>query len=155
MFKNNNDSLYSLFKEVIKEHFIRREKLLSGIRLYRGQAPVLLLLEEKEGLTQKDIVKKLKIKPSTVTLILRRMEKRGLIKREKDSIDKRFSRIYLTKEGRKLIIKLKEVFNILEKECFMEFSEEEKDILKKLFKKMRENLRKLNEEEEGKKCGNY
>lgn len=155
MFKDNN-SLYFLFKDVIKEHFIRREKLLSGIKFYRGQAPVLLLLEESKGLTQKDIVKELKLKPSTVTLILRRMEKRGLIKKEKDEGDKRFSRIYITEEGRKFIDKLREVFKILEEECFMGFSEEEKDLLREFFKRIRDNLRKLNEEGGGsKKCGGY
>ncbi|MCX7942277.1 MAG: MarR family transcriptional regulator [Dictyoglomaceae bacterium] len=154
MKEDKNNSLYSLFKEVIKEHFIRREKLLSGIKLYRGQAPVLLLLQEKEGLTQKDIVKQLKIKPSTVTLILRRMEKRGLIKRKRDEEDKRFTRIYLTREGKKFISKLKEVFDILEEECFIGFSEEEKNILKDFFKRIRDNLRNLNEENGGnKECG--
>ncbi|MCS7202335.1 MAG: MarR family transcriptional regulator [Dictyoglomus sp.] len=153
MKEDKNNSLYSLFKEVIKEHFIRREKLLSGIKLYRGQAPVLLLLQEKEGLIQKDIVRELKIKPSTVTLILRRMERRGLIRKEKDKEDKRYSRIYLTNEGKKFISNLREVFNILEKECFMNFSEDEKELLKNFLKRIRDNLRKLNENSGGsKKC---
>ncbi len=153
MFKDNS-SLYFLFKDVIKEHFIRREKLLSGIKFYRGQAPVLLLLEEGRGLTQRDIVKQLKLKPSTVTLILRRMEKRGLIRKEKDEKDKRFSRIYITEEGKKFVDKLKEVFEILERDCFMGFSEEEKDLLREFFKRIRDNLRKLNEESGvSKKCG--
>lgn len=44
----DKNSIYGLFKELIREHFIRREKLLSDLKLFRGQAPVLLLLSEKE-----------------------------------------------------------------------------------------------------------
>jgi len=68
-------NIYEIFKEVIREHFIRREKLLSGLKLYRGQAPILLLLSERDGLTQKEIVENMKIKPSTVAIMIRRMKK--------------------------------------------------------------------------------
>lgn len=153
MLKDKN-SLYGLLKEVIREHFIRREKFLSEVKLFRGQAPVLLTLKEKDGLSQKEIVETLRIKPSTVNLILRRMEKRGLIKKEKGEKDRRFSKIYLTEEGKKVIERLEEVFRILEEECFMEFSEEEKKILRDYLKRIRDNLKKLNEESGGfRRCG--
>lgn len=139
-------SLYSLFKEVIREHFIRREKLLGGLKLHRGQAPILLLLGEKNGSTQKEISEKLKIKPSTVTLILRRMKKKGLIASERDERDRRFSKIYLTEEGKKFICKLKRIFSQLEEEMFANFSEEEKKILEDYLTRLRDNLRKINEE---------
>jgi len=146
MFYGKEETLYGLFKDVIKEHFRRREKLLSGLKLYRGQAPVLLLLSERNGLTQKEIAEGLKIKPSTVTLILRRMRKRGLISSVRDERDKRYTKIYLTEEGKKFICKLKRVFNQLEEECFKDFSEEEKKLLMDFFRRIRDNLRRLNEQ---------
>jgi len=145
MFYGKEETLYGLFKDVIKEHFRRREKLLSDLKLYRGQAPVLLLLSERNGLTQKEIAEELKIKPSTVTLILRRMKKRGLISSVRDERDKRYTKIYLTEEGKKFICKLKRVFKQLEEECFKDFSEEEKKLLMDFFRRIRDNLRRLNE----------
>lgn len=141
-----NNSLYGIFKEVIKEHFIRREKLLSGLKLYRGQAPMLLLLSEKDGLTQKEIAEKMKIKPSTVAIMVRRMRKRGLVITQRDEKDRRFSKVYLTDEGRKFICKLKKIFKQLEEECFSNFSEEEREILKNYLERIRDNLKKFNEE---------
>jgi DNA-binding MarR family transcriptional regulator len=146
MFYGKEETLYGLFKDVIKEHFRRREKLLSGLKLYRGQAPVLLLLSERNGLTQREIAEELKIKPSTVTLILRRMRKRGLISSVRDERDKRYTKIYLTEEGKKFICKLKRVFKQLEEECFKDFSEEEKKLLMDFFRRIRDNLRRLNEQ---------
>uniref|UniRef100_A0A7C3SNG1 MarR family transcriptional regulator n=1 Tax=Dictyoglomus turgidum TaxID=513050 RepID=A0A7C3SNG1_9BACT len=146
MFYGKEETLYGLFKDVIKEHFRRREKLLSDLKLYRGQAPVLLLLSERNGLTQKEIAEELKIKPSTVTLILRRMRKRGLISSVRDERDKRYTKIYLTEEGKKFICKLKRVFKQLEEECFKDFSEEEKKLLIDFFRRIRDNLRRLNEQ---------
>ena len=141
-----NNSLYGIFKEVIREHFIRREKLLSGLKLYRGQAPMLLILSEKDGLTQKEIAEKMKIKPSTVAIMVRRMRKRGLIITQRDEKDRRFSKVYLTDEGKKFICKLKKIFKQLEEECFSNFTEEEKEILKNYLERIRDNLKKFNEE---------
>jgi DNA-binding MarR family transcriptional regulator len=146
MFYGKEETLYGLFKDVIKEHFRRREKLLSDLKLYRGQAPILLILSERNGLTQKEIAEELKIKPSTVTLILRRMRKRGLISSVRDERDKRYTKIYLTEEGKKFICKLKRVFKQLEEECFKDFSEEEKKLLMDFFRRIRDNLRRLNEQ---------
>ncbi|ACK41925.1 MULTISPECIES: MarR family winged helix-turn-helix transcriptional regulator [Dictyoglomus] len=139
-------NIYEIFKEVIREHFIRREKLLSGLKLYRGQAPILLLLSERDGLTQKEIVENMKIKPSTVAIMIRRMKKRGLVITKRDEKDKRFSKVYLTDEGRKFICKLKKTYKQLEEECFGNFTEEERETLKNYLERIRDNLRILNEE---------
>lgn len=140
----DKESIYGLFKELIREHFIRREKLLSDLKLFRGQAPVLLILSEKEGLTQKEIAESLKIKPSTVTLIIRRMKKRGLIWTAKDNQDKRFTKIYLSEEGKKIICRLKKVFKQLETEMFRDFTKEDLEKLEDYFKKIISNLREVN-----------
>ncbi|MGC9002045.1 MAG: MarR family winged helix-turn-helix transcriptional regulator [Dictyoglomus sp.] len=139
-------NIYEIFKEVIREHFIRREKLLSGLKLYRGQAPILLLLSERDGLTQKEIVENMKIKPSTVAIMIRRMKKRGLVITKRDEKDKRFSKVYLTDEGRKFICELKKTYKQLEEECFGNFTEEERETLKNYLERIRDNLRILNEE---------
>ncbi|PMQ01243.1 MAG: transcriptional regulator [Dictyoglomus sp. NZ13-RE01] len=149
------DPLYSLFKDVLREHFIRREMLLGKVKLFRGQAPVLLLLSERDGITQKEIAYELKIKPSTLNLILRRLEKRGYIVKRRDEKDKRFTKIYITEEGKNLVCKLKSIFETLSQDCFGILNEEERRFLEEVFIKIRENLRRLNEEGDGKKCGKF
>ena len=55
---------------------------LSHVNLHPGQMPMLNLLYQQDGLSQKEICSKLCIKPSTVTVSLQRMEKSALVCRE-------------------------------------------------------------------------
>ena len=75
---------------------------LSHVNLHPGQMPMLNLLYQQDGLSQKEICSKLCIKPSTVTVSLQRMEKSALVCRVADEKDKRIQRIYLTDYGREL-----------------------------------------------------
>jgi len=148
--KDNKDdtSLGSLLWQVIREHFIRHHHLLSRIGIYKGQPQILELLWEKDGLTQKDIAESLKLRPSTVTVTLGRMEKAGLLRRETDPRDMRVSRVYLTERGRGLKKDIEEIDKMLEDECFAGFTFEEKILLRRFFIQIRDNLREVNRKEE-------
>lgn len=70
--------------------------------LTTGTFPALLELWENDGLTQKQLVERLDIEQATMANTLSRMERDGLIKREKDSGDGRVQRIRLTERARAL-----------------------------------------------------
>jgi len=69
-----------------------------GLRL--GAFPALLLLWERDGLTQRDLVQELDIEQPTMAATLTRMERDGLIQRSPDESDGRVQRIRLTERGR-------------------------------------------------------
>lgn len=69
-----------------------------GLRL--GAFPALLLLWERDGLTQRDLVQELDIEQPTMAATLTRMERDGLIQRSPDAADGRVQRIRLTERGR-------------------------------------------------------
>ncbi|MGC8971573.1 MAG: MarR family winged helix-turn-helix transcriptional regulator [bacterium] len=148
MFNKEEESLHLLLWQVIRQHFIRHHHLLGKIGLHKGQPPILSMLWEKDGLTQKEIAEKLRLKPSTVTAVLKRMEKAGLLKREPDPKDMRVSRVYLTKKGRDLKKDVEEIMKMLEEECFAGFTLEEKVLLRRFFIQIRDNLKKVNNGEE-------
>lgn len=143
----SKDSLYYIFLEVIRFHYYRTHVLLEEIGVYPGQPPMLFILNQEDGLSQKELANKLKIKPSTITVMLKRMEKANLIVRKKDDKDQRVSRVYLTEKGKKVCEDTIKVVKQIERECFKDFTEEEKETLKSLFLKMKNNIIAAFEEE--------
>lgn len=77
---------------------------------------VLMLLWEQENRIISDITERLHLETNTVTPLLQRMEKQGLIVRQKSQADCRQRIISLTSEGRHLEERIKEVPNCLARE---------------------------------------
>ena len=75
---------------------------IQPLGLTTGAFPALLELWEREGLTQKQLVERLDIEQATMANTLARMERDGLIRREKDPSDGRVQRVYLTDTSRAL-----------------------------------------------------
>ncbi len=67
-----------------------------------GTFPVLLELWETDGLTQKQLVDRLQIEQATMANTLARMERDGLIIRNKDKNDGRVQRIWLVEHVREM-----------------------------------------------------
>jgi DNA-binding MarR family transcriptional regulator len=60
---------------------------------------VLMVLWESDEISVNDISNKLILNTNTITPLLKRMEKQGLLKRERSKTDERKVIIYLTKKG--------------------------------------------------------
>lgn len=75
---------------------------LGTIGAWPGQIPLLLWLFEEDGILQKDLVERSNIEQSTVAEHLDRMERDGLIYRQRDVSDGRKFRIYLTEKSRQM-----------------------------------------------------
>lgn len=121
-------------------HRARAHQLLEGIGLYRGQTPVLRALWETEGLTQTELIARMKITPATMTKMLQRMEKAGFIYRKPDPADQRVSRVYLTDAGRAIQQEVEAVWLRMSEETFANFTPEESALLGQFLLRMRDNL---------------
>jgi DNA-binding MarR family transcriptional regulator len=132
--------LYHLLSQIIRLHYHQIHGHLDKIDVYPGQPPVLFLLNEKDGLSQKEMADNMKIKPATLTVMLRRMENSQLVERRQDPIDQRVSRVYITEEGRARARKLTGIFKQLEDECFQNITPDELAFLRRMFMQMRDNL---------------
>ncbi|MEZ5670443.1 MAG: MarR family transcriptional regulator [Alphaproteobacteria bacterium] len=67
-----------------------------------GQFPALLELWETDGLTQKELVRRLDIEQATMANTLARMERDGLVVRRPHPADARAQQVWLTDKGRRL-----------------------------------------------------
>lgn len=134
------DSLYHVFSQVMKLHFHRAHSLLNTVDIYPGQPPMLFALHIKDGQSQKELAERLKIKPATITVMLKRMENAGLLERRPDENDQRISRVYFTDKGREAYQKVHEIMRIIDAECFGNFTIEEQVLLKRLLMQVKSNL---------------
>jgi Transcriptional regulators len=145
--ENYGDSLYGIFSQVIKLNFHRAHKLLETIGLHPGQAHLLGVVGHNEGISQNQLAKTLNVKPATVTGMIKKIEKAGLIERKSDEQDQRVLRVYTTKEGKELSLKLKRFYDEIKKDCFKGFTDEELILFRRLLMQMKDNLVKINGEE--------
>ena len=75
---------------------------LDALGLTYPQYLVFLVLWEQDGLTVKALGEKLFLDSGTITPLVKRLEARGLLRRQRDDEDERQVRIFLTAEGRAL-----------------------------------------------------
>ena len=64
-----------------------------------GQAFCLREVAHHDGITQRDLAEILNVARPTLTVMLQKMEKAGLIERRNDEHDQRYTRIYLAEKG--------------------------------------------------------
>ncbi len=67
-----------------------------------GQWPLLLYLWERDGLSQKQLSRRVQIEEPTTTRTLDRMERDGLVFRKRDNKDRRRINVFLTVRGQQL-----------------------------------------------------
>ena len=75
---------------------------LDALELTYPQYLVFLVLWEADGLTVKALGDKLFLDSGTITPLVKRLESRGLVRRQRDDKDERLVRIFLTGAGRGL-----------------------------------------------------
>jgi DNA-binding MarR family transcriptional regulator len=115
-------------------------ELLAEVGLHVGQEMVLIELWENDGLRGGELAERLGVEPPTVTRMLRRLEKCGLVERRQDPRDARSFRIYLTEEGRSREEPVARCWEKVEEKTFAGMSVGERRTFHRLLTKVRANL---------------
>jgi MarR family transcriptional regulator, organic hydroperoxide resistance regulator len=113
---------------------------LMDIGVYAGQEMFLWHLWRQDGLTQSQLVERLCVQPPTVSKMLDRMEKAGLVTHRPDLEDSRISRVYLTEHGRRSQEAVRAVWKDIEQRLTKRLSVEERLLLRRLLLQVYENL---------------
>lgn len=138
-YKNDFNFVCHYFTKLMAKHFF---DLLGEIGVFPGQPPVLRALYKNGECNQNEICRMINIKPGTMTDILKRMEKSGLIQRKPSKNDMRFIIVSLTDKGKETSEKVFEIQKKLEDDCFKGFNKEEKDMFISYLRRINENLYK-------------
>ena len=126
--------LYVISKEMIGLY----RPLLEKLDITYSQYLVLMVLWEKDGLTVNQIGEKLFLDSGTITPLLKRLEAKKYISRQRKTCDERSVEIFLTKNGQDLKIQACEIpLKMKEKlDLTVEELEDLKILVDKLFLKL-------------------
>ena len=102
------------------KHAFEREVGLSAATWF-----LLTMLIDEDGISQGEVSHRFEVDPSRITRLAQRLEKEGLLHRERDPEDNRVVRLHATEEGRRLIESRQERREGFEDRARREFSPEE------------------------------
>ena len=125
--------IYQIFMAQQKlQASINNTLIAEGIKVTLGQAGLLFLLRQDDGRTMTALSKALAVKNATLTGLIDRLERSGLVMRKASRKDRRAIRIYLTPAGIEECDKAKPVIKRANEEIKYGFSREEIDVFKRV-----------------------
>nr|WP_317448866.1 MarR family transcriptional regulator [uncultured Sellimonas sp.] len=129
-----------LLNQILHAQTYRIMQYMKDVDLKPGQAGCLFILSKEGKLPQKDIAKRLGVKPPSITALLKKLEARNLIVRTQDDQDQRVSWITLSEEGKCYINRIKDMMKEMDEAMFRDVLPEEKLLFRRILIQIRENL---------------
>lgn len=129
--------VYLLAKAYQRAHAVSKRRL-APYGLTPVQQLVIAALNEEDGISSSDLGKKLSMDPATLSGLLDRLADANWLVKAPDQADKRFLKICLTEQARSSIPKITEERHKTNEEILKNLSLEEKVLLKRLLKDIRE-----------------
>jgi len=108
--------------------------------MQRSARMIMMELARRDNITQLDLVKGTHLKPPTVSVVLQKMEKDGIVTRRSDDYDLRATRVSLTAKGREMDNLVLERFREEERKMENSLTPEEAQTLEKILLKIRDYL---------------
>nr|WP_094777160.1 MarR family transcriptional regulator [Domibacillus aminovorans] len=115
--------------------------MLAPFNLAPEQNLIMMLLWEKDGLTQNEIAEKLDKDKTNITRMLASLEQKGFIKRSMSSNDRRFLHVYLTEEGNKLGDKIIPITESFHRSVVSGITDKELQEVNRILLKIRQNVK--------------
>ena len=133
----------------IREHIdkissqMRRQysEMLRELDLHVGQDNLLCKLWTADDITQMQLTELLNCEPSTVTNMVKTLEKKGFVYRKKDPVDGRVSRVYLTEKGLAVREPITQIWRKQQDKLLKELTAENRVLLNEFLQQMEKNLR--------------
>lgn len=144
-FQDRSNWFGSLFRRIVLNITSMFDHKMATIGVSSSNYWILKVLWETDGITQKDLARRLSVQPASLTGMLDTMEEKGWVMRIQDSVDARIKRVFLTETGRELERKAADLIDECEKIICKGLTEEEKQQLKKMLKNILRNVDRANQ----------
>ena len=131
-----------ILRKIIQRKYHILEIKLEKYGLVKGQADLLLLIKDNDGITQIDLAEIIGIKDSSMSVRLCKLEQSGYIVREIDENNLKKKRVYVTVEGKKVSTQCRRFIREFEDKMYDGFSMRERNQFEKSIEKMMNNLNK-------------
>lgn len=132
--------LLNLFTDMVRAHTAYMDRQLASLQLSNGQGGVISVLGRNGALTQNELARFRQVTPATISIMLDRMERDGLVTRDSVSGGGRANLVQLTDEGRRVFKVLDEFMEGEPRTVFAGLSQTEKDAAGELFRKLTDNV---------------
>jgi MarR family transcriptional regulator, organic hydroperoxide resistance regulator len=113
---------------------------VSALNITPVQAMIIGFLTEEDQVMAGELGKKVELDSATLTGILDRLEAAQLIERKGNPEDRRSVKIHLTKQGREIGREAKRIIDEANQEFLASFTENEKEVLRSLIKRVRQPI---------------
>lgn len=119
----------------------RLEKDLKEYNVSPTESIIIRRLCEKDNLTQKELAKDTYFQQSSLTLIIDKLEKKGMVERRAKKNDRRAYLVCITNKGKELEQILKDTSRKVEEEALKGVDKETKEQLIEILKNIHSNLK--------------
>jgi DNA-binding MarR family transcriptional regulator len=105
-----NESIGKLTAAINRNLQIILNHKLKDISIRSGQHDFFYVISLYEGITQKELSEWLYISKSTTAKAVKNLMDNGYVRKEKDTEDNRYDRLYLTEKGKQISAQMQETF---------------------------------------------
>ena len=105
-----------------------------------GLWPFLRALWETDGLTQRELSEKVRMKGPTTVAALNKLEDKGLVRRQSNKNDARKINVFLTPEGRKIYRKVIPEVETVNRQVLSELTDKEQAAFKDMIRRMHNSV---------------
>lgn len=155
MKKSINEEIVHQFLGTSRIHHRIFESKVMKFGIHRSQHRILMYLSKCEGKTvvQKDLARAFDISPAAIAVSIKKLADEGFIERCTKHTDNRYNVITLTERGWDIVNKTKDIISHIDNAMFEGFSEKELMTFSELLTKMTDNLKNIEETDNGEESG--
>ena len=117
-------------------HRTELEKSLSGVKIHSGQVFILFELWNKDGLSQIDLARNLKLSAPTINKMVKNLSDSGFVSLKRSESDARLVNVFLTDKGKQVKTDVERIWLDLETKITTHLTETEKLIFLQLLEKV-------------------
>lgn len=121
-------------------HRSRHRSIKTKEGIHPGQIKLLSIISKNDGIIQRELAEILDLRPSSLTEMISNLERNSLITRKQDENDRRIMHVYLTEEGKNIIVNFKQAKDDLQDSIFKCLTIEEKEKMLEIVGKVNSSL---------------
>ena len=120
-----------LLRQASAAHRLRMERALADKEVTLPQFLTLTMLEAYPGISNADLARLAMLTPQTVSVIIRNLERGGLVRRQPHPVHGRIQRIEASESGRRLLKQCRVKVNQVEQALMKGFGAEEERVVRR------------------------
>lgn len=125
---------------LIRRQVQTEKEQAAGEQFSPGQSRLLRILNQEAGISQKELAEKMRIRPASLSELLKKLEAKDYVFKEQNQQDRRINNFYLTPAGKEFAASLEEVQRNYGEKIFASLNHHELQQLAEILHKLNRSL---------------